>query len=96
MNIKEDSIDEKLTEYITTHKEFKKLNLLFKKKGFGSYIFGTKSVTVKVDNNRLMGNFFLSFFLILVKSAQNYTSIDKFVQGTMDHEYDKLILESKF
>ncbi len=51
--VKDDTIDLKLGEYINANPEARKLSSLFKRKIPGIYLFGTRRVTLKVENGKL-------------------------------------------
>ena len=57
--VKDDTIDLKLGEYINANTEARKLCSLFKRKIPGIYLFGTRRVTLKVENGKLYSKFLM-------------------------------------
>jgi chromosome segregation ATPase len=77
--IKEDPIDHKLAEYINNHRESRKLLCLFKRRSAGQYMFGSKKVYLKLENNKLQ-----------VKAGQVQLAIEKFLTLNLDLEVDRV------
>jgi len=81
--IKDDLIDLKLGEYINANAEARKLSSLFKRKIPGIYLFGTRRVTLKVENGKLY-----------IKAGQSYLSIESFVSLNLDLEHERMLAEN--
>lgn len=45
----------KLADYINGHPEARRLSQLFKRKGYGSYLYGTKKINLKLESGKLNG-----------------------------------------
>jgi len=81
--VKDDTIDLKLGEYINANAEARKLSSLFKRKIPGIYLFGTRRVTLKVENGKLY-----------IKAGQSYLSIESFVSLNLDLEHERMLAEN--
>ena len=76
--VKGDSIDKRLAEYINNFPDRQKLKIMFMRESDGVYQFGTKRVTVRVDQNR-----------INIKVGGGYLSIDEFLDQYTPLELEK-------
>jgi len=77
--VKEDPIDQKLSDYINNHRDSRKLLCLFKRRSPGQYMFGSKKVYLKLENNKLQ-----------VKAGQVQLAIEKFLTLNLDLEVDRV------
>lgn len=71
-------VDQKLGEFISDHPDGKMLRYMFQKEKDGVYLFGSKKVTMKVENNMLM-----------VRTGGGYLTIDQFVHQYLNLELEK-------
>ena len=76
--VKGDQIDKRLAEYINNFPDRQKLKIMFMRESDGVYQFGTKRVTVRVDQNR-----------INIKVGGGYLSIDEFLDQYTPLELEK-------
>ena len=85
-----------MNEYINSHSEARKLACLFKRKISGVYLFGSRRISVKLENGRLYGMvlLFQPYLLLTVKAGQSYLAIDSFVSLHLDLEHERLLLDS--
>lgn len=76
---KEDNaVDTKLNEFISEHPDGKILRYMFQKEKDGVYIFGSKKITIKVENNILM-----------CRTGGGYLTIEQFVHQYLNLELEK-------
>jgi len=54
--IKGDNVDQKLSDYINGHDEFRRLSHLFRRTSPGEYQYGNRKISIKLDNEKLYGN----------------------------------------
>ena len=51
--IKDDPVDKKMAEFINNYPDRNKLKIMFMRESAGTYKFGTKRVTVRVEKNKI-------------------------------------------
>jgi myosin heavy subunit len=85
--VKDDPVDEAIADYINTRSEPMPINFI--REEYGVYLFGTKKVFIKLENNKLTSNFYS------VRVGGGYMRIDQFVNTYMPIELEK-INERKF
>ena len=78
--VKGDPIDIRLAEYINNYPDRSRLKIMFQRESEGVYIFGTKRVNVRVDNNN-----------INVRVGGGYLSIDEFIEQYTPSEMERMI-----
>ena len=66
--VKEDAIDGRIAEFINNYPDRNKLKLMFMRESEGTYQFGTKKVTVRVEKNKIQ-----------IRVGGGYMSIDEFL-----------------
>ena len=79
MPVKGDAIDMRLAEYINNYPDRSRLKIMFQRESEGVYLFGTKRVNIRVDNNN-----------INVRVGGGYLSIDEFLDQYTPTELEKL------
>lgn len=80
MPVKGDAIDMRLAEYINNYPDRSRLKIMFQRESEGVYLFGTKRVNIRVDNNN-----------INVRVGGGYLSIDKFIEQYTPSEVEKML-----
>jgi Growth-Arrest-Specific Protein 2 Domain len=78
--VKGDMIDMRLAEYINNYPDRSRLKIMFQRESEGVYIFGTKRVNIRVDNNN-----------INVRVGGGYLSIDEFIEQYTPSELERMI-----
>ncbi len=78
--VKGDLIDMRLAEYINNYADRSRLKIMFQRESEGVYIFGTKRVNIRVDNNN-----------INVRVGGGYLSIDEFIEQYTPSELERMI-----
>ena len=74
----ENIVDVKLGEFISEHPDGKILRYMFQKEKDGVFIFGSKKITMKVENNILM-----------CRTGGGYLTIEQFVHQYLNLELEK-------
>jgi hypothetical protein len=74
----ENTVDMKLGEFIAENPDGKILRYMFQKEKDGVYIFGSKKITMKVENNILM-----------CRTGGGYLTIEQFVHQYLNLELEK-------
>ena len=74
----ENIVDTKLGEFIAEHPDGKILRYMFQKEKDGVYVFGSKKITMKVENNILM-----------CRTGGGYLTIEQFVHQYLNLELEK-------
>jgi len=83
--ISSDAIDVTLSDFINLHPDRPHLKLLFKRVSEGVYEFGSKKVTMKLENNYLK-----------VRTGGGYLTIDEFAEQYLPIELNKYVGYDKF
>ena len=83
--ISSDAIDIRLSEFINLHPDRPHLKMMFKRVSEGVYEFGTKKVTMKLENNYLK-----------VRTGGGYLTIDEFAEQYLPLELNKFAGVDKF
>ena len=65
---KDDAIDLKMADYINNFPDRDKLKVMFMRESEGTYVFGSKRIAIKVENNKL-----------LIRTGGGYLNIDEFI-----------------
>ena len=76
--INNDKIDERIAEYINVHPNRGFLKIFFRRETNGIYHFGTKRVSIKIENNHLK-----------CRVGGGYLSIEEFVEQYLPIEFEK-------
>ena len=66
--VKDDATDHRLAEYINNYPDRHKLKIMFLRESEGIYEFGSKKISVRVDNDK-----------INIRVGGGYLSIDEFL-----------------
>jgi hypothetical protein len=66
--VKGDYIDMRLADFINNHPDRQRFRIMFQRESEGVYVFGTKRVNIRVDNNN-----------INVRVGGGYLSIEEFI-----------------
>ena len=69
--VKDDAIDLKMADYINNYPDRDRLKVMFMRESEGTYTFGSKRITIKVENNKL-----------LIRTGGGYLNIDEFIDQT--------------
>jgi hypothetical protein len=77
--VKEDSVDKKLAEFINNYPDRSKLKIMFMRESEGVYMFGSKRVSVKVEQSN-----------IKIRVGGGYLSIDEFLDQYTPVELERL------
>ncbi len=78
--VKGDAIDMRLAEYINNYPDRSRLKIMFQRESEGVYLFGTKRVNIRVDNNN-----------INVRVGGGYLSIDEFIEQYTPSEVERML-----
>ena len=70
----------RLAEYINNYPDRSRLKIMFQRESEGVYIFGTKRVNIRVDNNN-----------INVRVGGGYLSIDEFIEQYTPSEVERML-----
>jgi len=77
--IKEDDVDKRLAEYINNYPDRSKLKIMFMRESEGIYLFGTRKIYVRVENNK-----------IIIRVGGGYLTIDEFLDIYTPVELERL------
>lgn len=77
--VQDDPVDKRLAEFINNYPEKKKLRLMFLREQQGLYLFGSRKVTIKLENKQLK-----------VKVAGGFLSMDEFIDQYHSQEVDRM------
>lgn len=77
--VKDDSTDLRLAEYINNYPDRHKLKIMFLRESEGIYEFGSKKISVRVDNDK-----------INIRVGGGYLSIDEFLDQYTPLELEKM------
>lgn len=78
--VKGDAIDMRLADYINNYPDRSRLKIMFQRESEGIYLFGTKRVNIRVDNNN-----------INVRVGGGFLSIDAFIEQYTPSEIEKML-----
>jgi hypothetical protein len=78
--VKGDAIDMRLADYINNYPDRSRLKIMFQRESEGVYLFGTKRVNIRVDNNN-----------INVRVGGGYLSIDEFIEQYTPSEVERML-----
>ena len=70
----------RLAEYINNYPDRTRLKIMFQRESEGVYLFGTKRVNIRVDNNN-----------INVRVGGGYLSIDEFIEQYTPSEVERML-----
>ena len=77
--MKEDDVDKRLAEYINNYPDRSKLKIMFMRESEGIYLFGTRKIYVRVENNK-----------IIIRVGGGYLTIDEFLDIYTPVELERL------
>ena len=77
--VKGDFIDQRVADYINNFADRQRLRIMFQRESEGIYIYGTKRVNIRVDNNN-----------INVRVGGGYLSIDEFIDQYTPSELERM------
>lgn len=77
--VKEDTVDKQLAEYINNYPDRSKLKIMFMRESEGIYLFGTRKIYVRVENNK-----------IIIRVGGGYLTIDEFLDIYTPVELERL------
>ena len=77
--VRGDAVDMNVADYINNYPERQDLRVMFMRESEGTYQFGTKRITIKVENGK-----------ILIRTGGGYLSIDEFIDQHQPCELAKL------
>lgn len=77
--VKGDYIDMRLADFINNYPDRQRLRIMFQRESEGVYLYGTKRVNVRVDNNN-----------INVRVGGGYLSVEEFIEQYTPTELERL------
>ena len=77
--MREDDVDKWLAEYINNYPDRSKLKIMFMRESEGIYLFGTRKIYVRVENNK-----------IIIRVGGGYLTIDEFLDIYTPVELERL------